>query len=914
MHPIDSFIVDCPSFEDFRQRMAPLSNKEKGDIAERLAQVYLKTAPEYRTALEEVWLLRDAPASVLAETGLPRDDKGIDLIALHRNGTYWVIQAKYRTDEEEALGWRELSTSFGLASPPRRNISLLVVIHTTARPISNRDLMGTKLVEIGLDRWRQADWSLIRRTIRENVPARPNPSTPTGRFDWQQTVIDEAVKHFRANARGRAQLPCGTGKSLIAYFIANAMEARTMIVAVPSLNLIKQTVRVWLREEVARGRLPDWLCVASDDSVGNVDEIADDRPDLGLPTTTDENKIADWLRRSGERKVVFTTYQSSVKLAAAAEIAGAAFDLVVLDEAHRTAGARHRDFATLLHHHKLKASHRLFMTATERVVRVNGGDDGVVFSMNENVEDYGARFYTMSFKEAIERRIITDYRIVTYFVKESEESKVEELIKHNRLLNLDEGLDPVAARDVATAVATKRVMEQYCVKHPLVFHQKIDASKVFRDQLDLLNGFEIGPVSKNFHVDSASFSAGEREERLDQFIQSPVAVMSNARCLTEGVDVPGIDAVVFATPKQSTVDIVQASGRALRRAEGKELGFIVIPTIVPDDMPFDAFAETTQFKTIIKILAALSTQDDRIVETLRARFYGTTPKGGGKGHERIIEIGGQVPVGFQIPLDEFAFYIETRLWDRVRSGEWRDYDDVVNIVREAGIRSQTQFHSWDRPDGVPSNPHVIYEGKGWTNWGDLFGTDNHHDIEYWTYMDTCAYVQRLGFKSVGDFNRWSRAKKRPKGIPSAPDQIYAGKGWTGWSDFLGTDTFRGEMAPWEEFRAHIQLLGFKSVSELRVWMKSGQKPKNFPSNPNKAYPGKGWTNWADLIGNGHQRSSHWSFDEVCAYIRSFKFKSKDDFYVWAKSKSRPPGIPTNPQRNYAGKGWKGWGHFLRGEE
>jgi predicted helicase len=168
-------------------------------------------------------------------------------------------------------------------------------------------------VEIGPGGLRQADWSLIRRTILENVPARPNPSTPTGPFDWQQTVIDKAVEHFRANARGRAQLPCGTGKSLIAYFIANAMEARTMIVAVPSLNLVKQTVGVWLREEVARGRLTDWLCVASDDSVGKVDDIADERPDLGLPTTTDENEIADWLHRLGERKVVFTTYQSSVK-------------------------------------------------------------------------------------------------------------------------------------------------------------------------------------------------------------------------------------------------------------------------------------------------------------------------------------------------------------------------------------------------------------------------------------------------------------------------------------------------------------------------------------------------------------------------------------------------------------------------
>jgi predicted helicase len=150
MNRADRFIVNCLSFEEFRQRMAALSDKDKGDILERLTQVYLQTTPEYRTALEKVWLLGKAPATVLKAIGLERDDKGIDLIARHTNGTYWVIQAKYRSDEDKALGWRDLSTFFGLSSAPRRNISLGIVVHTTARPISNRALMGDKVVEIGL--------------------------------------------------------------------------------------------------------------------------------------------------------------------------------------------------------------------------------------------------------------------------------------------------------------------------------------------------------------------------------------------------------------------------------------------------------------------------------------------------------------------------------------------------------------------------------------------------------------------------------------------------------------------------------------------------------------------------------------------------------------------------------------------
>jgi predicted helicase len=214
---------------------------------------------------------------------------------------------------------------------------------------------------------------------------------------------------------------------------------------------------------------------------------------------------AGWFRQ-------VTTYQSSDKLAQAAEIVGVTFDLVVLDEAHRTVGARHRDFVALVHDHKLKANRRLFMTATEK--RFRDGDIETMLSMDDNVDDYGARFYTMSFKEAIEHGIITHYQIFTIFVKESD---IEQLIKENKLLNLDEGLDPVAAIDVATAVATKRVIEQKSIKHPLVFNRSIRASTAFRDQLNLLNDRKIGPLSENFHVDS-TMSAGKRKELLDQFI------------------------------------------------------------------------------------------------------------------------------------------------------------------------------------------------------------------------------------------------------------------------------------------------------------------------------------------------------------------------------------------------------------
>ena len=224
MNRIDRFILDCPSWMEFRARIEPLTQKEKGDLFERATQLYLKTEPEYQALLTDVQLLREVDARTRAKIGLPRNDKGIDLIARCRDGRYWAIQAKYRTNEDRALGWDDLSTAFGLASAPRRNISRFVVIHTTARPIGNRDLMGAGLIEIGLDRLQNADWLMIHRAIIDNAPVRPTPRTPTARFAWQQPVIDKAVEHFVAGGATRGPCNCLAARAKASSPITSPMH------------------------------------------------------------------------------------------------------------------------------------------------------------------------------------------------------------------------------------------------------------------------------------------------------------------------------------------------------------------------------------------------------------------------------------------------------------------------------------------------------------------------------------------------------------------------------------------------------------------------------------------------------------------------------------------------------------------
>ena len=318
MNRVDRFIAFCASWEHFWQRTRQLSDAEKGRAFERLVQLYLQTEPEYRTILRQVWLLREVPPDVCKRLDLPSRDEGIDLIACTNHGEYWAIQSKFRSQRYKPLNRRELGTFSSLAFNTCSNIALAVVAHTCSKPVSKRHLMRNT-VEIGLDRWQSLDWSLIVGMLK-GKSAQPKARTPD---PHQHAAVAAAKTHFVRDGavRGRLIMPCGTGKSLTAYWIAEALKAKTILVAVPSLALVRQSLKDWTREFLAHGIKPDWLCVCSDETVGKLerDEFVGEVYDLGLPTHTDAKQIATLLRApSTGPKIVFTTYQSSTKLAAAA--------------------------------------------------------------------------------------------------------------------------------------------------------------------------------------------------------------------------------------------------------------------------------------------------------------------------------------------------------------------------------------------------------------------------------------------------------------------------------------------------------------------------------------------------------------------------------------------------------------------
>ena len=268
----EALIAGARDWDSFWKSLRGLRDgSQQGDAFERLTQVFLQTQPEYRSKLRHVWRLAEVPDEISKRLDLPRVDEGIDLLAETHDGAFWAVQCKFRSDPTSTLTRKMLDTFTSLAFVACTGISLAVVAHTSSRPIRKRHLMGDT-VEIGWDRWLTLDegrWALITAALHGRA-AQPDPRLP--RLHQQQAVT-AALRHYeeRGGSRGKLIMPCGTGKSLTAFWIAEALDAHEILVAVPSLALIRQSLEDWTREFIARDVWPEWLCVCGDESVTAVD-------------------------------------------------------------------------------------------------------------------------------------------------------------------------------------------------------------------------------------------------------------------------------------------------------------------------------------------------------------------------------------------------------------------------------------------------------------------------------------------------------------------------------------------------------------------------------------------------------------------------------------------------------------------
>ena len=911
------------NWQSYKKSLSKLTNKEKGDSFERLTKHYLKYDPQYATKLKEVWLLSEVPEKIHKKLNLPDQDQGIDLICEAKDGEYWAVQCKYLEEETKSLPWRMLSTFTGLAFGVCRGISFGLVCTTAerfTRVLKQQDNIGFCTGEV----WRSLDEDFFSAFTRKRKPKKLKPFKP---YAHQRRAIRNAGKHFTSEKRGKMIMPCGTGKSLAAFWIAEKLDAKRILVAVPSLALIRQTLRVWLRESYAKGWDVDWITVCSDESVGKIsrDDLAVLKQDLGVPAVTDPKIIAKWLRKRHTGKmVVFTTYQSGKAIAEATKLAKRNFDLGVMDEAHKTVGSKDKTFSHLLFDKNIKIAKRMFMTATERRYR---GEKDEVISMDD-FDVYGDTFEFLSFKEALEEAppILSDYKIVTMMISKDE---VADLVKKRAFVKPTKGKwdEEIEADMLAAMIALRKAIRRFKIKHAITFHSSIAKAKAFGDNQPIFTDlFPQYWKTDNFHV-SGKMPTLVRARHMEQFETSKRAIMTNARCLTEGVDVPDIDCVMFADPKKSTIDIVQAVGRALRVSEGNKFGYVIVPVMIEDEGKFD---ESDAFQSILMTLKALASNDERIIDYFRARSQN-------KRTYTNIQIEVDERIAEKIDVKDFTRQLELKVWNKLAKLSWRPFEEAREFIHALELKTQREWNRYKHglipdiiklPDDIPSNPNGVYNNLGWKGIGDWLGTfSGTYRWDLLPYDKAKLFVNKLKLKDRKEWNLYKKGKlnylpELPHNIPPNPQSAY-NEDWKGFGDWLGT----GKLGPadmhsrfwgFKKARAYVRDLNLKNVEEYRSWSNGDlshlpNRPVFIPSSPAGTYEKKGWKGYGDWLGTGriaNQDRIYLHFKKAREYARSLKLKTGKDWRSFSKKGKLPINIPTKPGRVYKDKGWVSFPDWL----
>jgi superfamily II DNA or RNA helicase len=932
-------IEGLSSWTDIHARWGSYTEKEKGDRFEDFTQCYLQVEPEYSSKLKHVWRIEEVPQSIAKALRLPSTDKGIDLVAQTHEGEYWAIQCKYRQNTDQQLTHTDISTFTSLTFQACKGFSFALVCSTTERVTSlYRD--EERIGFCALDVWQELDqefFTKLRNKLTDKVtklePRKPRPH--------QIEAVKDGVEHFvkEKSARGKLIMPCGTGKSLTAWFLSQKLKSKRIVIAVPSLSLVKQTLKVWLRESVANNIDVEWICVCSDETAGRADQddVVVQRQDIAVPCLTSTDKIADWLKiKHKGLTVVFTTYQSGNVLATAARKAKFVFDLGIMDEAHKTVGDEDKQFSILLHDHNVEIAKRVFMTATER--RYKGSSDKVL-SM-DNMEVYGDTFHQLSFKQAMECQppILCDYNIITIGVSRQE---IKDLIQKNVFVRPTTGKwdEELEADMLAAMVALRKAMKEHPIKHAVSFHGSIQRAEIFQAHNDTFTKQfpEFGNL-ETFHV-SGQTPTGTRSNIIKNFAQAERSLVTNARCLTEGVDVPGIDCVLFADPRKSTVDIVQAVGRALRPSEGKKLGYVILPILHDTDATSEQLIESGAFKEVLSTLSALAANDDRIIEYFRGISQGRNPFGSSRVSfemdERIAE---------RIDIDKLVQDLEIKCWNRLAKLSWRPFEEARKFVHSLKLSSSSQWMSYCKgqipnkeplPKDIPVSAMNVYSGSGWTNWGDWLGngmlSTKLMSEQFLPFEEARDIVHRLKLKNQEEWVMFAAGKlpkrgKLPSKIPAKPDRTYLNKGWKGIGDWLGTGqiaNFNKVFLPFKKARDYVRKLKLNSFNEWEDYCEgliSGKPalPANIPKAPWSRYRQQGWLGIADWLGcknNSTHGRKFRSFESARLFARSLNLKSEKDWIMFCNGKlpekgSLPEDIPMSPWVTYKGKGWISRGDWL----
>jgi predicted helicase len=650
-------------------RVSSKTEREKGTYFERLAVAFIKADPGMAQEYEEAWLFSDWAK----QHNLSAADIGIDAVAKIRDeDAFCAIQCKFFA---EGYRIQKKDIDSFLSSSQQKHFSRGIIIETTGAPWSpNAEALldDLNITTIGLDRLEASpiDWAawFQREEVKVAEPKRLRPH--------QIEALDCVRDGFAEADRGKLIMACGTGKTFTGLKIAEELVGKggNVLVLVPSLALMSQTIREWTIDSQTPLRS---YAVCSDAAVGkrrkDKNDVAEiELHDLDYPATTNATKLSSKASHAAPERmtVVFSTYQSIQVISDAQKLHGfPEFSLIICDEAHRTTGATlagedESNFVKVHDQDFIKSEKRLYMTATPRVfgdaVKAKAGEVSAVLASMDDEELYGKTLFTRGFGWAVENGLLTDYKVLVLAVDEAMVSGgvQNRLADGTSELKLDDATKIIGCYKalVKSDLKEELVGDGQPMQRALAFCKDIAASKLIRTEFQSVvseylasdEGQEalgdIDPLEVQVHHVDGTMGAKERTAHLDWLKETHddqvARILSNARCLSEGVDVPALDAILFMHPRKSQIDVVQSVGRVMRRAEGKRMGYVILPIGVPAGVtPEDALNDNDRYRVVWQILNALRSHDERFDAMINKASLGVDVSD----HIEVIAVSNKLP-------------------------------------------------------------------------------------------------------------------------------------------------------------------------------------------------------------------------------------------------------------------------------
>ncbi len=625
---------------------------EQGTWFENFIKHIFLTSPIYQEMYENVWTWTEFPYNG------GRHDYGIDLVAKVKDlDEYYAIQCKFY-DEEYLISKSDVDTfltasgkPFYVKGTPVRYSGRVIVSTTDKWSSTANDIIEGQipavtrirlkdLKEIGID-WESVSLdnpSSMKKSKKKTI--RPH----------QKKAIEKVLGGFKNADRGKLIMACGTGKTYTALKIVEEITKGTgnVLFLVPSISLLNQTLLEWTKECNYDYQV---YAVCSDPKVTKSSaETIDNLADTIVPATTNVESLVEgytnlWNASKKEGiRFFFSTYQSIDVISKFQKITGLEFDITICDEAHRTtgvtlAGDDESNFVKVHDNDIINSRRRLYMTATPRIYadesKQKAANNSALLCSMDDEDVYGKDFHVLGFAESVSMGLLSDYKVIVLAVDEGYVSKTLQnlLTDEDSELTLD---DSVKIIGCLNGLSKKTLFEEeenyfendpYKMQKAVAFCSDIKSSKKFvqlfgeiQDELKLYSSDDDLVSVELEHVDGTQ-NALFRKQRIDWLkedtCEGKCRILSNARCLSEGIDVPALDAVMFLNPRNSIVDIIQSVGRVMRKSEGKNYGYIILPIGIPAGMePEEALGDNKKYKIVWDVLQALRAHDDRFNNTI----------------------------------------------------------------------------------------------------------------------------------------------------------------------------------------------------------------------------------------------------------------------------------------------------------